>query len=98
MLANWIYNHPTWIVGSVIVGLFVLLSCIGLAIVQRLVPVRLRLPHNDIVGFTIAVVGVVYAVLLAFIAVATWETFQGRQRRGKRSKLCRRRFSEHHRL
>jgi Protein of unknown function (DUF4239) len=76
MLANWIYSHPTWIVGSVIVGLFVLLSCIGLAIVQRLVPVRLRRPHNDIVGFTIAVVGVVYAVLLAFIAVATWETFR----------------------
>src|SRR6202158_397363 len=76
MLANWIYGHPIWIVGSVIVGLFVLLSCIGLAIVQRLVPVKLRRPHNDIVGFTIAVVGVVYAVLLAFIAVATWETFR----------------------
>jgi hypothetical protein len=76
MLADWIYNHPTWIVGSVIVGLFVLLSCIGLAIVQRLVPAKIRRPHNDIVGFTIAVVGVVYAVLLAFIAVATWETFR----------------------
>lgn len=76
MLADWIYNHPTWLVGGVIVGLFVLVSCIGLAIVQRLVPVKLRRPHNDIVGFTIAVVGVVYAVLLAFIAVATWETFR----------------------
>lgn len=76
MLADWIYNQPDWIVGSVIVSLFVLVSCIGLAIVHRLVPVNIRRSHNDIIGFTIAVVGVVYAVLLAFIAVATWETFR----------------------
>jgi hypothetical protein len=76
MLAGWIYNHPTWLVGSLIVGLFVLISCIGLVIVHRLVSVNIRRSYNDIVGFTIAVVGVVYAVLLAFIAVATWETFR----------------------
>ncbi len=45
-------------------------------IVHRLVPLEIRRSHNDIVGFTIAVVGVAYAVLLAFIAVATWETFK----------------------
>src|SRR5258707_3241733 len=31
--------------------------------------------HNDLAGFTIAVIGVLYAVLLAFIAIATWESF-----------------------
>jgi hypothetical protein len=71
MLAGWIYNQPTWIVGSLIVGLFVLVSCLGLVVVHRVVPVKIRRSHNDIVGFTIAVVGVVHAVLLAFIAVAT---------------------------
>jgi len=76
MLADWIYNNPTWMVGSVVVGLFVLVSCIGLAIVHRFVPVKIRQSHNDIIGFTIAVVGVVYAVLLAFIAIAAWETFR----------------------
>jgi len=76
MLADWIYNHPIWIVGSLVVGLFVLLSFVGLAIVHRLVPVGIRRSHNDVVGFTVAVVGVVYAVLLAFIAVTTWETFR----------------------
>ena len=75
MLADWIYNYPTWIMGGVVVSLFVLVSCIGLAIVHRFVPVNIRRSHNDIIGFTIAVVDVVYAVLLAFIAVATWETF-----------------------
>jgi hypothetical protein len=76
MLAGWIYNHPTWLVGSVIVGLSVLVSCIGLTIVHRLVPIKIRRSHNDIIGFTIAVVGVVYAVLLAFIAITAWETFR----------------------
>ena len=76
MLANWIYSYPTWIVGNIIVGLFVLISCIGLVIIHHLVPLNIRRSHNDLVGFTIAVVGVVFAVLLAFIAVTTWETFR----------------------
>ncbi len=37
--------------------------------------VDLRKAHNDLAGFTIAVIGVLYAVLLAFIAIATWESF-----------------------
>lgn len=76
MLADWIYTHPISIVGSLVVGLFVLLSLAGLAIVHNLVPVKSRRAHNDIVGFTIAVIGVVYAVLLAFIAIVAWETFR----------------------
>jgi Protein of unknown function (DUF4239) len=76
MLANWIYSQPNWLVGGVTVGLFVLVSWLGLALVHRFVPVKFRRQHNEIVGFTIAVVGVVYAVLLAFIAVTTWESFR----------------------
>jgi hypothetical protein len=37
--------------------------------------VRVRRAHNDLAGFSIAIISVVYAVLLAFIAVATWESF-----------------------
>ena len=76
MLADWVYDNPTWLVGSIIVGLSVLISFLGLTIIHRLVPLRLRRSHNELVGFIIAVVGVAYAVLLAFIAVATWETFK----------------------
>ena len=36
---------------------------------------RVRRAHNDLAGFSIAIISVVYAVLLAFIAVATWESF-----------------------
>jgi hypothetical protein len=31
--------------------------------------------HNDVVGFIIAVVGVIYAVLLGFVVIVTWESF-----------------------
>jgi len=41
--------------------------------VQRLVPTRLREEHNDVAGFIYAVVGVAYAVLLAFVVIAVWE-------------------------
>jgi len=37
--------------------------------------VNVRRADNDLAGFTIAVIGVLYAVLLAFIAIATWESF-----------------------
>jgi hypothetical protein len=50
-------------------------ACIGLFIFHRCVHLDVRKSHNELAGFTIAVIGVVYAVLLAFIAIATWEAF-----------------------
>jgi hypothetical protein len=75
MTVDWIYDSPTWLWGALFVLGTIALACLGLAIFHRLVNVELRQAHNDLAGFTIAVMGVVYAVLLAFIAVATWERF-----------------------
>src|SRR5271163_1204703 len=75
MIIEWIYNTPTWIWGSIFVALFTGAACVGLAIFHRLVHVDLRRAHNDLAGFTIAIISVLYAVLLAFIAIATWESF-----------------------
>jgi hypothetical protein len=75
MINDWIYNNPTWLWGTVLVALFTAVSCSGLLVVHRLVHVSLRKAHNDLAGFTLAVIGVLYAVLLAFIAIATWESF-----------------------
>ena len=44
--------------------------------VQRLVPAKLRAQQNDVAGFIYAVVGVVYAVLLALVVIAVWEQFE----------------------
>jgi hypothetical protein len=50
-----------------------LTAVVGLVLVQRLVPSSLREEHNDVAGFIYAVVGVAYAVLLAFVVIAVWE-------------------------
>lgn len=80
MLRDWLYNHPVWEVGTVIVALSVLASWVGLFIFDRFVPVSIRSRHNDVAGFIIAIIGVIYAVLLAFIAVAAWASFDSASR------------------
>lgn len=75
MIVDWIYNNPTWLWGTILVVLFSAAACGGLLVFHRLVHVSLRRAHNDLAGFTLAVIGVLYAVLLAFIAIATWESF-----------------------
>ncbi|HEY3918876.1 MAG TPA: hypothetical protein VGL83_13845 [Stellaceae bacterium] len=75
MLVDWIYNVPTWEMASVACAVIVGVSLIGLVITSRLIPVEFRRKHNEFAGFNSALVGVVFAVLLAFVAVAAWGTF-----------------------
>jgi hypothetical protein len=67
------------IYGVLVVGGACLAALVGLILVQRLVPVSIREEHNDVAGFIYAVLGVIYAVLLALVVIATWEEF-GRAR------------------
>ena len=69
----------TVVYGLLVVGGACLAAVLGLALVQRLVPMTIREQHNDVAGFIYAVVGVIYAVLLALVVIATWEEF-GRAR------------------
>ena len=50
-----------------------LVAVAGLEAVERLVPAPLRREHNDVAGFIYAVVGIIYAVLLALMVIAVWE-------------------------
>jgi protein-S-isoprenylcysteine O-methyltransferase Ste14 len=65
--------------GVLIVGGACLVAVVGLTVVQRLVPVTIREEHNDVAGFIYAVLGVIYAVLLALVVIAVWEEY-GRAR------------------
>jgi uncharacterized membrane protein YraQ (UPF0718 family) len=58
---------------------FVALAVGGLVLVQRLVPIKRRLAHNDVAGFIYAVLGVAYAVLLGLMVVAVWQDWQAAQ-------------------
>src|ERR687894_2818567 len=59
--------------GLLVVGGACLSAVLGLVLVQRLVPTTRRQEHNDVAGFIYAVVGVIYAVLLALVVIAVWE-------------------------
>src|SRR5918998_2158629 len=58
---------------------FVPVLVVGLVVVQRLVPPDRREEHNDVAGFIYAVLGVAYAVLLAFVVIAVWEDYNTAQ-------------------
>jgi hypothetical protein len=61
------------IIGVSLICLAMLVAGGGLVLVQRLLPTRRRMPHNDVAGFIYAVLGVAYAVLLGLMVIAVWE-------------------------
>jgi hypothetical protein len=65
-----------WLLGVLLVVGLPLLTVAVQAAVRRLAPDIVRGEHNDVAGFLIAVVGVVYAVILAFIVIVTWEGYR----------------------
>jgi len=66
----------TIVFGVLVVFGVCLAAAAGLELVQRLVPAEKRQEHNDVAGFLYAVVGIVYAVLLALLVIAVWEQYQ----------------------
>jgi Protein of unknown function (DUF4239) len=65
----------TILYGILVVGGVCLAAVGGLELVRRLVPTASRQQHNEVAGFIYAVVGVIYAVLLALVVIAVWEDF-----------------------
>jgi hypothetical protein len=70
-----LYDLPATLGAALLIGATVAVSLLVLFVAQRLIPHPLRRSHNDVAGFLIAIVGVIYAVLLGFIAVAVWEDY-----------------------
>lgn len=66
---------------AIFIGIVVLIALSGALLFHRYVPHAVLVEHNEIAGFVFAVVGVVYAVLLAFLAIAVWEHFNAAEER-----------------
>lgn len=69
------YYVPTTALGFIVVSLFVAMSIGGLLLVRRLVPHHRLKVHNDVAAAIFNTLGVVYAVLLAFVVVVVWQNF-----------------------
>ena len=59
-----------------IVLIVVLVSLIGLALVRRTVSHDRLARHTDVAGYVYAVIGVIYAVVLALVVIAAWEEYR----------------------
>jgi hypothetical protein len=67
-------NEPVAI--ALIVVLAVLVSLAGLVVVRRVAPSDQLAQHTDVAGYVYAVIGVIYAVILAFVVIAAWEEYR----------------------
>lgn len=77
----WLESLPTVLTGIVVVGGFVLTTMVLGYLVSALTPKEIRAAHTDRAGFILAVIGVIYAVLLAFVAIGVWERFEAAEER-----------------
>jgi hypothetical protein len=68
-------TQPLWLAAVLLIGATTLLATLAPVLVRRRVTTeRLRI-NNEVAGFTFAIVGVLYAVLLAFAVIVVWEKF-----------------------
>ena len=74
-VTQWFCLIPTTLAVFIAVFGSGALAVVGLLAFHATVPHKLRSLHNDLAGFVLAIVGVIYAVLLAFIAVAVWQNY-----------------------
>jgi hypothetical protein len=59
----------------IVVVISVLVSLLGLWVVRRVAPAGRFAQHTDVAGYVYAVIGVLYAVILAQVVIAAWEDY-----------------------
>ena len=74
-MISFLTGLPLWLSGMLIVGVPTLLAMLGPIIVRRYVTLETLTKNNEVAGFKFAVVGVLYAVLIAFAIIVVWERF-----------------------
>jgi hypothetical protein len=70
---------PLGLAGLIVVGLGTAISMLGPGVVRRYVAFDKLAFNNEVAGFKFAVVGTLYAVLLAFVIIVVWEKFSATQ-------------------
>lgn len=71
---------PAWLVGLLLIVVVPAAAVVVQIGIRKAWPHLADGEHNDVAGFIIAVVGVLYAVLLAFVVIITWENFSDAER------------------
>jgi hypothetical protein len=72
-------TRPIWVLILLLI-LFTALSMAGPLLVRRRIGIDKLRTNNEVAGFKFAAIGVLYAVLLAFVVVIVWERFHDAER------------------
>ena len=75
MNPDMVYQYPIWAVGLLLVSAAIIGAVLLELCARRLLPLELRQRHNDVAAAIFSIIGVTYAVLLAFVAMLAWEGF-----------------------
>jgi hypothetical protein len=67
----WALQAVLWIGGAI------LFAVVGVVATRKIIHPHVREGHNDVLVPLFLTAGVIYAVLLAFVVIAMWETFDG---------------------
>jgi hypothetical protein len=70
-----VYQYPLWSVALLLIGLAALGAVLVELAAHRLLSVEFRRRHNDAAAAIFSVVGITFAVLLAFVAMLAWQGF-----------------------
>ena len=70
----WLTSRPGWVL-VLFLFLFTGLAMTGPFLVRLRVRLAQLRGNNEVAGFKFAVIGVLYAVLLAFVVISSWERF-----------------------
>ena len=68
-------NMPSFVLAAIMVAIAVIISVGGMLFVHRFIPHHRLKAHNDITGPIFSTLGVIYAVMLAFMVVIIWQKF-----------------------
>ncbi len=72
----WVYDLPNWFFELLTIGLFIAFSLSGMLLTRSWMRrVHVQRSHNDIVGFYLAGLTVLYGVSLGLLAVGAWTTY-----------------------
>jgi hypothetical protein len=68
-------SHALWLTAILVVVLPTILAGLAPSIIRRHVTIDQLLVNNEIAGFKFAVIGVLYAVLIAFTIIVVWQKY-----------------------
>jgi len=71
---SFLTTRPVWVL-IVLLLVFTALAMAGPVLVRRHVTLERLRVNNEVAGFKFATIGVLYAVLLAFVVIIAWERF-----------------------